>query len=117
MWAEYERPNDYLSEAMAFVLSRQGEKVDFWCGVRWQAPATLFLDFRAGDVGTPVEAMTALPSLHAFTPETRGHDPLCLGGRARLTRSAMRNSAPAFARRSRPRSSMRTCRSSATSTG
>ena len=55
---------------MAYVLSRQGEKVDFWCGVRWQAPATLFLDFRAGDIGTPVEEMTALPSLHAFTPET-----------------------------------------------
>ena len=55
---------------MAYVLSRQGEKVDFWCGVRWEAPANLFLDFRAGDVGTPVEDMTALPSLHAFTPET-----------------------------------------------
>ena len=38
--------------------------------MRWQAPATLFLDFRAGDVGTPVERMTALPSLHAFTPES-----------------------------------------------
>jgi phenylpropionate dioxygenase-like ring-hydroxylating dioxygenase large terminal subunit len=70
VWSEYSRPNDYLSEAMAYVLSREGEKVDFWCGVRWDAPATLFLDFRAGDIGTPVEAMTALPSLHAFTPET-----------------------------------------------
>lgn len=71
VWAEYEQPDDYLSEGIGGLLGRIGVKQDFWCGVRWNAPATLFLDYRAGDVGTPREAMTALPSLHAFTPETR----------------------------------------------
>ena len=60
----------------------RAQKVDFWCGVRWEAPATLFLDFRAGDVGTPVEKMTALPSLHAFTPGERRTRPI-MSGRSR----------------------------------
>lgn len=71
VWAEYKHPNDLLSVGMAAVLGREGQKQDLWCGVRWNAPATLFLDYRAGEPGTPQEEMTALPSLHAFTPETR----------------------------------------------
>lgn len=70
VWAEYVRLDDYLSEGISAILGTQGKKQDFWCQVRWSVPGTLFLDFRAGPVGTPVEQMTALPSLHAFTPET-----------------------------------------------
>jgi vanillate O-demethylase monooxygenase subunit len=71
VWAEYDQPDDYLSDGIGGLLGRIGVKQDFWCGVRWDAPATLFLDYRAGDVGIQREAMIALPSLHAFTPETR----------------------------------------------
>lgn len=68
--AEYVQPDDYLSEGISAILGTQGRKQDFWGHVVWHAPGTLFFDFRAGDPGTAVEAMTALPSLHAFTPET-----------------------------------------------
>lgn len=70
--AEYERPDDYLSDGIGAILGTQGRKVDFWCGIRWNAPATLFLDYRAGPPGTARDALTSLPSLHAFTPETAG---------------------------------------------
>lgn len=72
VWSEYTQPDDYLSEGINAMLGTAGRKQDFWCGVRWNAPATLLLDYRAGDPGTPREAMTRLPSLHAFTPETPG---------------------------------------------
>jgi len=72
VWAEYAQPDDYLSEGISAILGASGKRMDFWCGVRWNAPATLFLDYRAGKPGTPRDAMTALPSLHAFTPETEG---------------------------------------------
>ena len=72
VWAEFSQPDDYLSEGISAILGTAGQKQDFWCGVRWNAPATLFLDFRAGTPGTPLEGMRALPSLHAFTPETAG---------------------------------------------
>ena len=72
VWAEYTQPDDYLSEGIAAMLDVLGKRMDFWCGVRWDAPATLMLDYRAGEPGTPREQMTALPSLHAFTPETGG---------------------------------------------
>ena len=70
VWSEYEPAERLSLGSHGLCPLQRGQKVDFWCGVRWDAPATLFLDFRAGDIGTPVEAMTALPSLHAFTPET-----------------------------------------------
>lgn len=70
VWSEYTRPDDFLSDGISAILGTQGKRMDFWCGVRWDAPATLFLDFRAGEPGTPRDAMTTLPSLHAFTPET-----------------------------------------------
>lgn len=71
VWAEYEHPDDYLSEGISMIYGRQGQKQDLWVGIRWDAPAVMLLDFRAGEPGTPKEGMTALPSLHAFTPETR----------------------------------------------
>jgi hypothetical protein len=37
--------------------------------VTWHAPAVLY-SICAGDPGTPRDACTLLPSLHAFTPET-----------------------------------------------
>lgn len=70
VWSEYIQPDDYLSEGIAAILDVVGKRMDFWCGVRWNAPATLMLDYRAGEPGTSRENMTALPSLHAFTPET-----------------------------------------------
>ncbi len=69
VWTEYEHPDDYLSDGINMILGRQGQRQDFWCGIRWNAPATLLLDYRAGDPGTPREEMTILPSLHAFTPQ------------------------------------------------
>lgn len=72
VWTEYDHPDDYLSDGINAILGRQGKKQDFWCGIRWDAPAVLLLDYRAGDPGTPRDAMTILPSLHAFTPETAG---------------------------------------------
>lgn len=68
--AEYVQSDDYLSEGISAILGTQGRRQDFWGQVVWHAPATLFFDFRAGDPGTPIEAMTVLPSIHAFTPET-----------------------------------------------
>jgi len=70
VWCEYEHPDDHLSAGMSAILGSTGRAQDFWTGVRWNAPATLLLDYRAGDPGTPRDAMTRLPSLHAFTPET-----------------------------------------------
>jgi nitrite reductase/ring-hydroxylating ferredoxin subunit len=70
VWAEYVHPNDYLSDGISAMLGTQGKKMDFFCDIRWNAPAVLFLDYRAGDPGTPKPETTALPSLHAFTPET-----------------------------------------------
>ena len=67
---EYVRNDDYLSEGISAILGTAGRKQDFRGEVVWHAPATLYFDFRAGDPGTPPEAMTLLPSLHAFTPET-----------------------------------------------
>lgn len=72
VWVDFSQPDDYLSEGISALLGRQGQKQDFWCSTRWHAPSTLFFDFRAGAPGTPLDGMTALPSLHAFTPETAG---------------------------------------------
>lgn len=72
VWSEYAHPNDLLSDGISAMLGTQGRPQDFFCDVRWDAPAVLFLDYRAGDPGTPKERTTALPSLHAFTPETTG---------------------------------------------
>ena len=68
--AEYIQDDDYLSEGISAMMGTQGRKQDFRGEVVWHAPAVLYFDFRAGDPGTPPEAMTLLPSLHAFTPET-----------------------------------------------
>jgi phenylpropionate dioxygenase-like ring-hydroxylating dioxygenase large terminal subunit len=70
VWSEYTHPNDYLADGINMILGRQGQRQDFFCDVRWNAPAVLFLDYRAGPPGTPKEQTTALPSLHAFTPES-----------------------------------------------
>ncbi len=70
VFAEYCCANDYLSEGISAILGTQGKKQDFVGTVVWNAPATLFFDFRAGPPGTPREQLTSLPSLHAFTPET-----------------------------------------------
>lgn len=72
VWCEYEHPDDYLSDGIGAILGRAGRRQDFWAGICWHAPATLLLDFRAGEPGGSRDAMTALPSLHAFTPETAG---------------------------------------------
>ena len=72
VWATYTHPSDYLADGINMILGRQGQRQDFFCDIRWDAPAVLFLDYRAGPPGTPKEKATALPSLHAFTPET--HD-------------------------------------------
>ena len=72
VWSEYAHPDDYLSEGISAVLGTHGRKMDFYCDIRWNAPAVLFLDYRAGDPGTPKDDTTSLPSLHAFTPETEG---------------------------------------------
>jgi len=72
VWAEYFHPDDYLSEGISAILGTEGRKQDLWVKIRWNSPATMLLDFRAGDPGTAFEDMTALPSLHAFTPETMG---------------------------------------------
>lgn len=68
--AEYVQPDDYLSEGISAILGTQGKRQDFRGEVVWHAPSTLYFDFRAGDPGTAVDAMTLLPSIHAFTPET-----------------------------------------------
>jgi vanillate O-demethylase monooxygenase subunit len=68
--AEYIRLDDYLSEGIGGMLGRIGIRQDFYGWVVWHAPAVLYFDFRAGPPGTPREACTLLPSLHAFTPET-----------------------------------------------
>ena len=65
----YVRKDDYLSEAINAVLSTEGQKMDMITTVDWHAPAVLFLDYRAGQPGTPEAEMQALPSLHAFTPQ------------------------------------------------
>lgn len=67
---EYSQADDYLSEGISAMSGTQGRKQDFVGEVVWHAPATLYFDFRIGDPGTPRDAMTLLPSLHAFTPET-----------------------------------------------
>lgn len=69
-YSRYTQPNDYISPALAEVLGVAGRKQDFYGEVTWNAPATLFFDYRAGEPGTPVPDMRALLSLHAFTPET-----------------------------------------------
>lgn len=69
-YSRYTQPNDYISPALAEVLGVAGRKQDFFGEVTWNAPATLFFDYRAGEPGTPVPDMRALLSLHAFTPET-----------------------------------------------
>jgi phenylpropionate dioxygenase-like ring-hydroxylating dioxygenase large terminal subunit len=66
----YARNDDYLAEALAGMMGVAGRKQDFIGEVTWHAPATLYFDYRAGDPGTPPEAMTILRSIHAFTPET-----------------------------------------------
>lgn len=70
VFAEYVRLNDYLSVGISAVMGTEGRRQDFYGLVRWHAPAVLYFDFRAGEPGTPREACTLLPSLHAFTPET-----------------------------------------------
>ncbi|MEI9852128.1 MAG: hypothetical protein WDN24_16205 [Sphingomonas sp.] len=67
---EYVQRDDYMSEGISAIMGTAGRKQDFVGEVVWHAPATLYFDFRAADPGTPREAMTLLPSLHAFTPET-----------------------------------------------
>jgi vanillate O-demethylase monooxygenase subunit len=69
-FARYTQPNDLISPALAAVLGVEGRKQDFFGEVTWNAPATLFFDYRSGEPGTPVPEMKALLSLHAFTPET-----------------------------------------------
>lgn len=66
----YTRANDYLSEGIGAMLGRTGQLQDFHGEVLWHAPAVLYFAFYAGAPGAPREAMTLLPSLHAFTPET-----------------------------------------------
>ena len=70
VWSEYVHPNDYLADGINLILGTAGQRKDFFCDIRWDAPAVLFLDYRAGDPGTPKAQAVALPSLHAFTPET-----------------------------------------------
>jgi vanillate O-demethylase monooxygenase subunit len=67
---EYSQQDDYLSEGISAMTGTVGRKQDFVGEVVWHAPATLYFDFSIGEPGTPREAMTLLPSLHAFTPET-----------------------------------------------
>ena len=67
---QYVHDDDYLSDGISAILGTQGRKQDFRGDIVWHAPATLSFDFRAGDPGTPPDALTLLPSLHAFTPET-----------------------------------------------
>lgn len=69
-FVRYTQADDYISPALAAVLGVEGRKQDFFGEVTWNAPANLYFDYRTGEPGTPVEAMTALRSLHAFTPET-----------------------------------------------
>ena len=69
-YSRYTQPNDLISPALAAVLGVSGRKQDFFGEVTWNAPATLYFDYRAGEPGTPVDDMKALRSLHAFTPET-----------------------------------------------
>lgn len=69
-YSRYTQKNDLISPALAAVLGVEGRKQDFFGEVTWNAPATLYFDYRAGEPGTPVNDMTALRSLHAFTPET-----------------------------------------------
>lgn len=68
--SRYSRTDDYLSVGIGAMLGTTGRKQDFIGEVVWHAPAVLYFDFRAGDPGTAFDAMTVLPSLHAFTPET-----------------------------------------------
>ncbi len=69
-YSRYTQRDDYISPALAAVLGVDGRKQDFFGEVTWNPPATLYFDYRAGEPGTPVEQMTALRSIHAFTPET-----------------------------------------------
>ncbi len=69
-FSRYTRENDFISPALAAVLGVAGRKQDYFGEVTWNAPATLFFDYRSGEPGTPVPEMKALYSLHAFTPET-----------------------------------------------
>lgn len=70
IFARYVRADDYISPALASVMGVDGRKQDFFGEVIWHAPATLYFDYRAGEPGTPVDSLTALRSIHAFTPET-----------------------------------------------
>ena len=69
-YSRYTQRDDYISPALAAVLGVDGRKQDFFGEVTWNPPATLYFDYRAGEPGTPAEQMTALRSIHAFTPET-----------------------------------------------
>jgi vanillate O-demethylase monooxygenase subunit len=68
--AEYVRLDDTLSDGIGAMLGRVGQPQDFYGEVTWHAPAVLRFDYVAGPPGTPRDACTLLPSLHAFTPET-----------------------------------------------
>lgn len=72
VFVRYTHQDDYLAEALAAMMGVAGCKQDFIGEVTWNAPATLYFDYRAGDPGTPAEGMTVLKSIHAFTPETGG---------------------------------------------
>lgn len=68
--SEYVHDDDYLSEGISAILGTHDKRQDFVGHVIWHPPAVLQFDFFAGDPGTLREALTLLPSLHAFTPET-----------------------------------------------
>ena len=69
-YAEYVAMDVPISPNLAMMMGVAGLPQDFYGRVEWNAPAVLFFDYRAGNPGTAREACHALPSLHAFTPET-----------------------------------------------
>ncbi|HWU03777.1 MAG TPA: aromatic ring-hydroxylating dioxygenase subunit alpha, partial [Novosphingobium sp.] len=70
---EYAQLAAPISPGLAPLFDAVGRDQDFYGHVEWQAPATLFFDYRAGNPGTPRGQCRSLPSLHAFTPASGDH--------------------------------------------
>jgi phenylpropionate dioxygenase-like ring-hydroxylating dioxygenase large terminal subunit len=61
---------DVQSPPMARARFGAGGRVDHWLDMRWNAPATMFLEVGATATGAPREAGIRVPQAHIVTPAT-----------------------------------------------
>lgn len=64
------KPACHISPLLNRCWSREGAVGDARSCIRWHAPATLFLEIGATEVGAPESAGVTLPILHLLSPET-----------------------------------------------